>query len=545
MVIWHNREGTAVKYKNGFFQILHKEDGTYLKLFPTGENGEALKIEDVMQYLHGIKLDEFEPRELKEAMDAVEQTPVEYKVADKTIYPEHDRLLLDVNRNRTKVIARFYPPSSKGKLLTRQEIMQELEHKGIRHGILERNIDIYLKRRQFCTDFVIAKATMPIQGKDAKITYHFETTMVAKPKIMEDGTVDFHQIDNINHIEEGALLATLEPAEFGKPGIDVYGEPIKQAKVDVKILKHGRNIHLSSDGTQMYSDVAGHVNLVEDKVFVSNTYEVPADVSTSTGDISYDGNVHVKGNVITGFKIEAKGDIIVDGVVEGATLIAGGQIVLRRGIQGMNRGVLKAEGDIVTKFIENSEVYSGGAVSTDAIMHSTVVAKGDVNATGKRGLVNGGTIKSETNISLKEAGSTMGTKTFLEIGMDPALLEEYQMLDKQIVEMTDEIEMHNKTIGIYANKVKKGEKLPEDRLLLYNTAKENVERLKAEIEKAEERSEELREEMEAHSSGRIKVYGIAYPGVKVMITNASYFVRSEMHHTQFVKDRALIKTLIL
>jgi uncharacterized protein (DUF342 family) len=368
---------------------------------------------------------------------------------------------------------------------------------------------------------------------------------VAKPKIKEDGSVDFHQMDNINHIEAGALLATLEPAEFGKPGIDVYGEKIKQAKVDVRILKHGRNIHLSPDGTKMFSDVSGHVSLVEDKVFVSNTYEVPADVSTSTGDIEYDGNVHVKGNVITGFKIEAKGDIIVDGVVEGATLIAGGQIVLRRGIQGMNRGVLRAEGDIVTKFIENSEVYSGGAVSTDAIMHSTVVAKGDVSATGKRGLINGGVVKSEGNISLKEAGSTMGTKTFLEIGMDPALLEEYQMLDKEIVQMTDELETHNKTIGIYANKVKKGEKLPEDRLLLYNTAKANAAELKERIETAQNRSEELRQEMEAHSNGRIKVYGVAYPGVKVVITTASYFVRSEVHRTQFVKDRALIKTLML
>lgn len=534
-----------MKYKNGFFQIIHKEDGTYVKLFPVGEDGEKLKIEDIMQYLHLLKIDEFEPVDLKNAMDLVKDAPVEHKVSGKNIYPEHERLKIEVNRNRTQAKVRFYPPSNKGKLLTKSEIMSELEHRGIRHGILERNIDIYLKQRQFCTDFVIAKATMPVQGKNAKITYHFETKLVAKPKIKEDGSVDFHQMDNINHIEEGALLATLEPAEFGKPGIDVYGEKIKQAKVDVRILKHGRNIHLSPDGTKMFSDVSGHVSLVEDKVFVSNTYEVPADVSTSTGDIEYDGNVHVKGNVITGFKIEAKGDIIVDGVVEGATLIAGGQIVLRRGIQGMNRGVLRAEGDIVTKFIENSEVYSGGAISTDAIMHSTVVAKGDVSATGKRGLINGGVVKSEGNISLKEAGSTMGTKTFLEIGMDPALLEEYQMLDKEIVQMTDELETHNKTIGIYANKVKKGEKLPEDRLLLYNTAKANAAELKERIETAQNRSEELRQEMEAHSNGRIKVYGVAYPGVKVVITTASYFVRSEVHRTQFVKDRALIKTLML
>lgn len=537
--------GECMRYKNGFFQLLHKQDGTYLKFFPPVLGGHDIDINDVMYYLHHIKLEEFDTKELKKAIDNIKDKPTEYKISKEKVYQENEYMKLDINRGKTQVVARFYPPSNNGKLITRQEIMSDLEHNGVRHGIIERNIDIYLKARQFCTDFVIAKATKPIQGKNAEIIYHFDVDKISKPTIKEDGSVDFHMVDNINHIEAGALLATLQPAQMGKPGIDISGEPIKQAKVNVKTLKHGHNIHLSEDGLKMYSDVAGHVQLTGDKVFVSNTYEVPADVSTSTGDISYDGNVHVKGNVITGFKIEAKGDIIVDGVVEGATLIAGGQIILRRGIQGMNRGVLQADHDIVTKFIENSEVYAGGSVTTDAIMHSTVEAKGEVVSTGKRGLIIGGSIRAEQNISMKEAGSTMGTKTLLEIGMDPSLLEEYQSLDKQIVSMTEEIEKYNKTIGVYANKVKKGEKLPDDKRKQYEIAKKSVELLRQNIENAELRSEELREEMEEHNRGRIKVSGVVYPGVKVTINNANYFVRNETRRIQFVKDRSVIKTVTM
>ena len=534
-----------MKYKNGFFQMLHKEDGTYLKFYPPVTGGEKINIDDVMYYLHHIKMEEFDPVELKNAISSTVNGPTEWKVSDEKMYQESEYLKLTVDQKKTKAIARFYPPSNKGKLLTRQQILNELEHKGIRHGILEHNIDIYLKARQFCTDFIIAKATEPIEGKDAKITYHFSTELSSKPTINEDGSVDFHRIDNINHIEAGALLATLEPADLGKPGIDVSGNPLKQTKVAVKILKHGRNIHLSEDQTKMYSDVAGHVSLVEDKVFVSNTYEVPADVSTATGDITYEGNVYVKGNVITGFKIEAKGDIIVDGVVEGATLIAGGQIVLRRGIQGMNRGILRAEGDIVTKFIENSEVFSCGNITTDAIMHSEVFAKGDIISAGKRGLIIGGSVKSEGNISMKVAGSTMGTKTLIEIGMAPELLEEYYSLEKQMTSMAEEIEKYSKTIGIYDKKIKKREKLEEDKRKQYQIAKKSVELLEQNIASAEERSRELREEMEAHSHGRIKVNQIAYPGVKITITNTVYFVRGEMHRTQFVKERGLVKTMLL
>lgn len=534
-----------MRYKNGFFQLLHKEDGTYVKLYPAVADGHKLNLDDIIDYLRRIKIDEFDVKGLSDAVENLQKEPVEHKLISDTVYAENEYMKIILNKRRTRATVKMFPPSNKGKLITKEEIMRDLEHRGVCHGIIERNIDLYLKCRQFCTEFLVAKATEPIQGKDAKVTYHFSTDMRAKPTIKEDGSVDFHQIDNINHIEAGALLATLEPAELGKPGIDVMGEPIKQAKVVVKVLKHGRNIHLSEDGTKMYSDVAGHVSLVQDEVFVSDTYEVPADVSTSTGDIVYDGNVHVKGNVITGFKVEARGDILVDGVVEGATLIAGGQIVLRRGIQGMNRGVLRADGDIVTKFIENSEVYSGGSITTDAIMHSEVVAKGDVISTGKRGLIIGGTVQSESNISMKVAGSTMGTKTVLEIGMDPTLLEEYKQLDKQMLDMSEEIEQHEKIVGVYASKVKKKEKLPEDKMKQYLIAKKSIEILKENIENAEKRSSELREEMEQHSHGRIKVSDIAYQGVKITITNANYIVRSEMRRTQFVKDRALIKTMLL
>lgn len=139
----------------------------------------------------------------------------------------------------------------------------------------------------------------------------------------------------------------------------------------------------------------------------------------------------------------------------------------------------------------------------------------------------------------------MGTKTYLEIGMDPQLLTEYKELEKQMLDMSEEIEKHDKTMELYVKKIKKGEKLAEDKKRQYLVAKKSIQILKENIEKAEKRSAKLREEMENHSNGRIKISDIAYPGVKITITGASYTVRSDMRRTQFVKDRALIKALLL
>lgn len=79
-------------------------------------------------------------------------------------------------------------------------------------------------------------------------------------------------------------------------------------------------------------------------------------MDNSTGNIDYPGNVTVRGNVKGGFSIIAKGDIVVEGVVEDALIQAGGQIIVKRGIHGMTKGILRAQGNVICKFIENATI---------------------------------------------------------------------------------------------------------------------------------------------------------------------------------------------
>ena len=55
--------------------------------------------------------------------------------------------------------------------------------------------------------------------------------------------------------------------------------------------------------SKLYSMLALLPCTGNDTVFVSNVYEVPADVGPSTGDIDYDGSVEVKGNVLSGYTV--------------------------------------------------------------------------------------------------------------------------------------------------------------------------------------------------------------------------------------------------
>lgn len=526
-----------MNYKNGFFQLAHKDGELFLKLFPGINGGKPIQNDDILWYLDKVKVTDYNKGAVgREAANAREKKEIRIYPGD--IPAVNEIVRITVTDDRMKAIARFYPPSSKGRLLTKEEILEQLKIEHINYGIIEKNIDLYLKGRQFCTNLLVAKGLPIEEGKSAQIVYHFKTDGIAKPKINEDGSVDFHDLGNINHVKKGDVLAEKIPMNLGKPGKDVTGAEIRQNKVKDAILKHGKNITVSSDGLQMTSDVDGHVSLANDTVFVSNTYEVPADVGPSTGDIEYDGNVTVKGNVLTGFSVKAQGDIVVNGVVEGAYLEAGGNIILRNGIQGMKRGVLKAKGEIVTKFIENATVETESTIKTDAIMHSKVVARGDILATGKRGLIIGGEVRSGSNISLKTAGSTMGTSTVLEVGIDPAFIERCRMYERKKTELVNEMEKTSQIINLLGKKLAAGEKMAPDKLKILQAASAKHKEQQASLEELSQKVMEAKEEIDQHSGGKVSVENMAFPGTQLIISNVTYFVKTAFHYCQFIREGA-------
>lgn len=532
-----------MNYKNGYFQVVPKEDGTYLKMFPARAGGEQIQIDELKRYLDNCGIKEYNLHDVMDYLCSTEEH--ESKISEKPSWPIFERVEVMHDKNRRVGVVRFYPPSSNGKLMSKQDIIDEVRRKGIVHGILEENIDQFLKNRIYCTNICVAKATLPIEGSDAKIEYFFNTEVTSKPKLNNDGSVDFHRLDNMSKVQEGELLARLTVADRGTPGTDVMGGKLMPKRVVSKVLKKTQYTRISDDGLELYSLVSGHVTIVDDKVFVSDVYEVPADVDTSTGDIDYAGNVLIRGNVRTGYTVRAKGNIVVNGVVEGATLIADGEIVLKRGIQGMNRGILQANGNIVTKFIENSTVKSGATISTEAILHSKIEAKNEIIVAGKRGLVTGGELKAGALITLKVAGSTMGTATVLEVGIDPVISDRYHEVEQRIGELRKEQGQLEQAFQLMRKKVMQGAKLPADKIAFVKAIPAKLGKYEEEMNQLLDEYLGLKEQLDDMNKGVIVVQNMVYPGVKLLISNLVYYVRKEEHHTRYYKCDGEIKSSFL
>ncbi len=474
--------------RNAFFQLVHRKDGIYLKSYPAVDGGMPLKNDDILTYLVKKQYNDIDLSIIKEFVDtAAKEANAYVKVIDGTRLPENEYALITTGADRRMAKLRLFPPSNEGKRISMADLMDLIKQNGIKYGIIEKNIEIALKGRIYCTDILIAKAKLPVQGRSASIEYFFDANKTST-------------------------------------------------------LKHGKNIHLSDDKLEMYSDVSGNVTLVDDTVFVSNVYEVPADVGPSTGDIDYDGSVEVKGNVLTGYTVKASGDITVNGAVEGAVLDAGGKIVLKRGIQGMGKGNMKAEGDVISKFIESSKVTSGGKIIADAIMHSDVVSQDSVQVHGKRGLIAGGKVRSATRIETKTAGSSMGTQTDLEVGIDPAIIDKYHAIEKEIELLSNEKEKLMQNLQILQKRLKTKGKLDDDKMKILKANSARIKEIDGQIEADTQEYENLETELEKNAGGgKIIVEDIAYPGVKLTISNVVTYIHTETQHSAFVREGADIR----
>lgn len=531
--------------RNAYFQLIHESDGIYLQSFPAEDGGKEIDIEDVFQYIDSKRLFDVSTTDIDNFVkEAQTQGTARLKVSDDAnMLPENEMVSIIIDERLLLAKIRMYPPSSNGQRLTIDDIFKRIEQYGIRHGVIEKNVKLMWHAKMYCTDILIAKATPPQQGKNAEIVYHFDVDKTTKPTLLEDGSVDFFHLDMFETVEEGQLLATLVPEEEGKPGINVKGEEILPAKVKKDILRYGKNIRISEDELNIYSMVSGNVSLVEGRVFVSDCYEVPADVGPSTGDIDYSGNVSVAGNVISGYTIKADGDICVNGSVEGATLIAGGKIILKRGIQGMNKGEMTAGGDVISNYIESSTVHAGGRVFTDAIMHSDVDAQDVIIVDGKRGLIAGGSVRSTLEIQAKTIGSNMGTQTEVEVGMDPNLVDRYTTIESEMEKLASERDVHIQNIDVLKKRLKMTGKLDDDKVKKMKESASRLKEIGELMDSMTEEYEKLEEEIENSSGkGKIVVYDTAYAGVKLTISSISMFLRADTQYSAFVREGADIRT---
>ena len=509
-------------------KIIQKNDGIYLSI-GTLEDSERLSRKDVIALIDSYNVQDVDFVSLSEKLKG-NLSGQDIKISDRAqIHQVPETAEIDISKDRMEVLITFLEPVNNGPKLDEAGIVDVLEESGIVDYNME-TVRTLALHRVHGRKYSIAKGTAPVNGTDGYLQYHFNNeNLRPKPKILEDGSVDFRQLGMLRLCERGDVLVTSVPPRDGENGIDVTGNVIEYAPGRApQPIPQGKNTSVSEDGMHLIADVSGQLVIQQGKIHVNPCLEIRGNVDNSTGNIDFNGQVVINGNVLTGFEVKATGNIEIHGVCEGAIITTDADIVIGRGAQGMDKAVLTAGGNITAKFIEGCTVSAEGNITADSILNSTVNSSGDVVLSGKRGLLTGGKLIAGNKLTAKTIGSPMGTTTTIEVGNKPTAIVEVRELNAEYDKLRKEFEKVDQAVNLLTAQQRRGTLTDKKKQLLMKMLNAKM-TFREKLNSLQLRIDEMNQTITSNA-GTVSASNVIQPGVRVTIGNSQLSVRDKMSH---------------
>jgi hypothetical protein len=188
-------------------------------------------------------------------------------------------------------------------------------------------------------------------------------------------------------------------------------------------------------------------------------------VNATTGHINFDGSIVVHGDVTSGMKVAATGNISVSGFVELAELNAGGDVVVVNGIIGKPQHnheehlacFIKAKGKVTSKFAQYVEIDAGSNVELSLhALHCHIRSQGEVivlDQFKRYGTLSGGVIEAAYSVKALNIGALAGTPTEISAfskcyDLRNQLNEVFKSLEDEQIQMTKIRDVEHKLLQI-------------------------------------------------------------------------------------------------
>ena len=338
------------------------------------------------------------------------------------------------------------PPLGNGKSLTLEELKEKVTQAGIVFGVNDNLLKEMYENGSFLRIFPIAHGKQVRNGEDGSVVELFPREKEITFKANEQDMVDYKNLNWLQTIHGGDPICTIIPPIPGEDGIDVKGVLIKAREAKAPKVPAGLNTVENADHTALIAASDGQLVFSGGCFKVEQMIKIDADVDSSVGNLDVIGSITVFGNVFDGFTLKATGDIVVKGIVEGATLTAGGNIQIFQGINGSYKGRLEAGGNVTSRYLENCFVSAGGTVKSDSILNSTVVSSDKVIVVSGKGIIIGSAIVAFRGVEAKIIGNEQNILSSITIGTDPKLYEELRALKVDVLDLKRKAEGNEKNI---------------------------------------------------------------------------------------------------
>ncbi|HLS20388.1 MAG TPA: FapA family protein [Bacillota bacterium] len=324
--------------------------------------------------------------------------------------------------------------------ITEDELMTFLQEHKIVYGINEQAVQRLTKNVSSINfPLTIAKGEEPVDGTDGYIVYDVE--MDEKIKVSPDEKINFRDVIRIPTVKEGEKLATIVDPVKGKDGKNIYGKQIRHKPGKSVLTRAGKNVVYKESDQSFYATSEGQISIDDYLIEVHPVYEINESLSMKTGNINFVGSVVIRGDVPTGYEVKAGGDVKIFGIVEAAQIEAGGSVFISEGFAGLQKGKIKASGDVHIGYINQGNVQTKGSIYVEqSIVHSVCVAANEVIC--KVGSIIGGSITASQIIEAKDVGNRLSTKTEINFTLaidyyaeKEKLLNEKEQLEQRLTQL--------------------------------------------------------------------------------------------------------------
>lgn len=328
-----------------------------------------------------------------------------------------------------------YEPSTVGGTpLTNPELQGHLTQFKITEGILPESVSSLLNSAaagKSVSGLMLACGVPAIPGTDGHIVLRVSDSLdETEPEEGSAGSVDFRRVQSFLNVDAGDLVATIKLPTSGEPGRTVAGKILPPVPgVPVK-LEVGQNIQLGDDSLSLFAIAAGRVYLRDNEISVEDLYEVDGDVDFKVGNITFNGYVEVKGDVLDGFLVKATKGIKVKGNIGVCTIESGGNISFC-GMNGQGTGKIICGGSISANFIYDTSIECVDDVKVELEIRSSNVKCLGVISVNKGGIT-GGEYFALGGIECGNLGSTTSLRTRVVAGAHYGDLEELSRLFNEL-----------------------------------------------------------------------------------------------------------------
>jgi uncharacterized protein (DUF342 family) len=261
---------------------------------------------------------------------------------------------------------------------------------------------------------------------------------------------------------------------------------------------------------------------------------IAGNVDLSTGNIDVAGPLVVRGDVMMGYTVRARGSLEVFGNVEDSAIDVDGDVTIHQGFTGSGRGRINATGNVRVLHVRGQSITAGKDVFIEnECVNATIHAGGRIH--GPRAVVSGGKLDAMTEIEMGELGLADDAPAKVRVGHRAKIIEGLGQLDKDLVNAERQLREVKEAVYKLVKIKVDGLALPAEKEALLAKLQAAQKLLPERIAAMSAERNELQIELQKKSTARLVVHGTVQADTMIEINGARKILDAAVRSAEFVE----------